>query len=131
MRNIYDCLKSEVCIKKRSALVKGKLRLYLFIIIQLQYAHKCLLRYLYVTNLAHTLLSFFLLFKKLFLTCDITAVALCKDIFAHGFNGFSCNNLASDGSLNRNLKQVARNFVLKLLTHSSAALVGSIGMNDK
>ena len=45
-----------------------------------QNTHECLLRDLYIAHLTHPFLSFFLFFQKLFLTGDITAVALRQDI---------------------------------------------------
>lgn len=74
------------------------------IFIQLQYAHKRFLRNLYVSDLAHSLLSFFLFFQQLFLTGNITAVALGKHVFSHCSDGFSCDDLASYCCLDRDFK---------------------------
>ena len=71
------------------------------------------MRYLYIANLAHALLAFLLFLQKLPLTADITAVTLGKHILAHGFHRFPGNDLASDGSLDGNLKQVSGDFLLK------------------
>lgn len=77
------------------------------IFIQLQYAHKGFLWNLYVSDLAHPLLSFFLFFQQLFLTGNITAIALGKHVFSHCSDGLSCDDLASHCCLDRDLKKLS------------------------
>ena len=78
------------------------------LIIQLQNSHKGFLRDLDISDLPHTLLSFFLFFKKLFLTGDVTAVAFCKEVLTHCFDRLSGNDLLSDRCLDRDLKELTR-----------------------
>ena len=82
--------------------------------IKLEDCKECLGRYLNGSELAHFLFAFLLLFKQLFLSCDISAVALCKDILAHGLDGFARDDLAADGSLNGNLEKLTGDIVLEL-----------------
>ena len=103
----------------------------LLFFIQLQHAHECLLRDLYIADLAHTFFTFLLFFQKLSLTGDITAIAFGQYILAHCLDRLSGNYLAADGCLNRDFKQVARDFIFKLLAHLSAPLVSRIRKYDK
>jgi hypothetical protein len=54
--------------------------------IDLQYRHKSLLRHLDIPDGFHTLLSRFLLFEKLFLSGNVSAVAFRKNILALRFD---------------------------------------------
>ena len=54
------------------------------LLIQLQNAHKRLLRNLHVADLAHALLAFLLLLQQLALTGNVAAVALGEHVLAHG-----------------------------------------------
>ena len=74
------------------------------LLVQLQNAHKRLLRNLYVSDLAHTLLAFLLLLEKLLLTGDIAAVALREDILSHGSHRLTGNDLTTHSSLDRDLE---------------------------
>ena len=100
-------------------------------VIQLQYTHKCFLRNLYITNLTHTLLSFFLFFKKLSLTADITTVTFCKHIFSHCSYSLTGNNLPTNSRLNRDFKELSWDLFFKLLAHLSSTFICSICMDDK
>ena len=93
------------------------------IFIQLQYAHKGFLWNLYVSDLAHPLLSFFLFFQQLFLTGNITAIALGKHVFSHCSDGLSCDDLASHCCLDRDLKKLSWNLFFELLAHLSSYAV--------
>ena len=90
------------------------------IFIQLQYAHKRFLRNLYVSDLAHSLLSFFLFFQQLFLTGNITAVALGKHVFSHCSDGLSCDDLASHCCLDRDAMENVTNLELEMLAEAAA-----------
>lgn len=94
-------------------------------------AHECFLRYCYSTKLAHSFFTFLLLFKKLFFTCNIAAVALCKYVFSHCFYSFSCNYLTSDCRLDRYFKKLSWNVFLELFNHFSSTAVSSVGMDNK
>ena len=66
------------------------------------------LRHLDATNHLHTLLTFLLLLEQLALTADVTAVALSKNVFSDGTNGFASDDAGANGGLNRNLELLAR-----------------------
>ena len=104
-------VRSEVRPKVRSD-VRPSVGPKLLSFIVLQDSRECLLRHLNRTELTHTLLALLLLFKELFLSCDIAAVAFGKDILAHRLYGFSGNNLAADGSLYGNLKELSGDIIL-------------------
>ncbi len=80
-------------------------------IIQLQYAHKCFLRNLHVSYLAHPLLTFLLFLQKFSLPADVTAVALGKHVFSHSLYRLSCNDLTSDRRLDRNFEAAAESLL--------------------
>ena len=67
--------------------------------IQLQHAHKCLLRHGNGAKLTHTLLAFLLLLQQLLLPGNITPIALGKYVLPQCLDGFSGDDLATDGSL--------------------------------
>ncbi len=48
---------------------------------------ECFLRQLNVTDLLHTLLTFFLLLQQLFLTADVAAIALSQNVFTQLLHG--------------------------------------------
>ena len=52
---------------------------------------------------------FFFFQAIFFLTADIATIALCQDIFTHGFNRASCNDLTANRCLNGHIKHLARN----------------------
>ena len=89
-------------------------RSFLFLI-KLQDRHKCLLWYLHIAHLSHSLLSFLLLFKELSLSGYISAVALGKDILSHGLDCLAGYYLAAYGRLDRDLEQMSRDLILELL----------------
>ena len=47
-------------------------------------------------------------FKKFALTGDVAAVALREDVFALSLNGLSCNDLAPNCCLDRDIKHLPR-----------------------
>ena len=80
--------------------------------IEFKNSHKRLLRHFNRTELTHTLFTFFLLFEELFLSGDIAALALGKYVLAHSLDGFTGDDLAAYARLNRNLKELTRDFLL-------------------
>src|SRR5690606_32026401 len=99
-------------------------------LIQLQYSHKCRLRDLYVTYLAHSLLSFLLFLKKLAFTRDIASVTLGGNIFTHGFYRFPGNDLGSDRGLDNDLDLRARDRLAQLFTDLFPEVIG-VGTVDQ
>ena len=81
-------------------------------------------------ELTHLLLAFLLLFQQLFLTGDVAAVALGQNVFAHGLDGLAGNDLAADGSLHRDLEQVAGDVIPQLFADAAAFGVGVLPEHD-
>ena len=73
-------------------------------LVQLQDAHKCLLRNLYVSDLTHTFLSFLLLLQKFSLSGNIAAVAFCQNVLPHCLDRLAGNDLSTNRRLDWNLK---------------------------
>ena len=92
------------------------------IFIQLQYAHKRFLRNLYVSDLAHSLLSFFC-FPTAFSYGKYHRRTLGKHVFSHCSDGLSCDDLASHCCLDRDLKKLSWNLFFELLAHLSSTLI--------
>ena len=63
--------------------------------VDFQNAHKRFARHGHAAHLTHTFFAFLLFFQKFFLSCDVAAVALCKDVFPDGFDGFPCDDFAA------------------------------------
>ena len=59
------------------------------VVAQTQDAHESFLGHLDASDSAHTLLPLFLFLEELFLSRNITAVALCRHIFAVGANSLA------------------------------------------
>ena len=103
----------------------------LFLITQLQYRHKRLLRNFHASDLAHPLLALLLLLKELLLSRNISTVALCQYVLPKRLDGLPGNNLTAYRRLNRNLKQMSRDLVLQLLAHLPPSLISGIRVDDK
>ena len=103
----------------------------LILVVQLEDGHERLGGHLDRSQLAHLLLAFLLLLEELLLSRDIAAVALGKHVLAERFYRFAGDDLGADGGLNRDLKELAGDVVLKLFADTSCAGVGSVGMHDK
>ena len=82
----------------------------------LQYRKECCLWKFNVTDHLHALFTFFLFFKKLAFTCNISTVTFCKNVFTHWVYSFACNDLATDGSLNCNFKLLAADFTFETVS---------------
>ena len=87
--------------------------LFALLVVQLQHTHKRLLRNLYISDLAHALLSFLLLLKQFLLSADIATVTLCKHILTHCLDRLTRNDFATDCRLNRDLKQLSRDLLFQ------------------
>ena len=85
----------------------------LLLFVKLEDCKEGLGRYLNGSELAHFLFAFLLLFKQLFLSRDIAAVALCKNVLAHGLDGLASDDLAADGGLNGYLEKLTGDIVLE------------------
>ena len=81
-------------------------------------------------ELPHSLLALFLLFQQLFLSADVAAVALCQHVLAHRLDGFTRDDLAADGRLNRNLEHLPRDDVFELLADGTPAPVRLVAVDD-
>ena len=81
-------------------------------------------------ELAHLLLAFLLLFQQLLLSGDVAAVALGQNVLAHGLDGLAGDDLAADGSLDRNLEQGAGDVVPQLFADAAALAVGVVAEDD-
>ena len=86
----------------------------LLVFVILENCCKRFLRHFDLTELAHALLAFLLLFEQLLLTSDITAVALRKDILSQRLYSLARYYLLAYGRLDRHLELVRRNNILEL-----------------
>src|SRR5580658_6422877 len=75
----------------------------------LQHGKKSFLRNVHAADALHALLAFFLLFKKLALARDVSAVALGDHVLSNRADCFTCNHPAADGGLDGHLEHLARN----------------------
>ena len=94
--------------------------------IKLEDCKESLGRYLNGSELAHFLFAFLLLFKQLFLSRDIAAVALCKNILAHGLDGLASDDLAADGGLNGYLEKLTGDIILELFAQLPRSGIGLV-----
>ena len=72
-----------------------------------------------------------MLFQKFFLAGNIAAVALGKNVLAHGFHRFAGNNAGADSRLDGNFKKLARNVFFQPLGDLARAGIGLVLVNDK
>ena len=79
----------------------------------------------------HLLFALFLLFQQLLLTGDIAAIALGQHVLSHGLDGLTGDDLAADGSLDGDLKELSGDVLLQLLTQPAGAGVRLILMGNK
>ena len=73
-------------------------------------------------HIFHALLAFFLLFKQLAFPSDVSAVALGGHVLSHGFDGFTGNDLSTNGRLQRDFKLVPIDFFLELAQDGPGAV---------
>lgn len=69
-------------------------------------------------------------FPAAFLSADVAAVALCQHVLAHRLDGFTRDDLAADGRLNRNLEHLPRDDVFELLADGAPAPIRLVAVND-
>ena len=100
-------------------------------LIQFQNSHEGGLGHFHIAYLAHTLLALLLLLQQLALTGDISSVALCQHILAHGLDRLAGDDLGPDGGLNGYLELLTRNQVLKLLAYTPAEIIGPVPVNKR
>ena len=72
-----------------------------------------------------------MLFKQLFLSGNIAAVALCKNVLAHSLDGFARNDLSADTRLDRHLKELSGDLLLELFRHFSGSAVRLFLVDDE
>jgi len=101
------------------------------VLTELKHCHKSLLGNFHRTHLAHSFFTFLLFLQKLLLSCDITTVTLGQDVLADCLDRLPGNDLAADGRLDWNLKEMSGNLPLQSLAHAAASLIGRGGMNDE
>ena len=80
--------------------------------------------------MAHAFFTFFLLIKEFSFPGGIAAIAFGRHVFAHGRNGFARNDLAANGRLNRNFKEVARDKLFEAFAHLASAAFRIIAVNQ-
>ena len=78
----------------------------------------------------HAPLAFLLLFEEFAFARNIAAVTFGENVFAHGGNGFACDDAAANGGLDRNFKHLARNELAEARHEFAASFVGHITMSD-
>ena len=89
------------------------------------------MRQIDAADAAHLLFALFLLFQQLLLPRDIAAVALGQNVLAERFDRFTGDDLAADGRLHRDFKQLAGDVVLQLFDNSSGSRIGVVGVDDE
>ena len=99
-------------------------------LIEFEHCHKCALRHLHGSYLAHSLLALLLLFEQFALTRDITSITLGCNILANLLNCLTGNDFGAYCSLNRNIELLARDEVLQLDTHLAAEIIGIVLVDE-
>src|SRR5665647_842844 len=90
-----------------------------------------LLRHLDPADHLHPLLAFLLLLEQLALTGDVTAVALGKNVLAHGADGLAGDDPGADRGLDRHLELLARDELAQLGRHHDAVGVSLVLVHDR
>lgn len=98
------------------------------LLVKFEDRHECRLWYLYVSDLAHTFLTFFLFLEEFAFTGDVTTVTLGCNVLADSLDCLTGDDLRSDGCLDRDVKLLARDKLFQFLTHSAAEVVGSVSV---
>ena len=101
------------------------------IIIELEDSHKSFGCDLNSTKTTHLLFTFFLLFEKLLLSGNVTAVALGKNVLSHSLDCFACDDLAADSRLNGYLDQGARYVLLQLFRNAACSCIRLFLVDDE
>ena len=99
--------------------------------VQLENCHKGFGGQLHSTQGTHFLLAFLLLLQQLLLSGDVAAVALGQHVLSHGLDGLPGDDLAADGCLDRDLKQLAGNVLLQLFADLPGPAVRLFPVNDE
>ena len=92
--------------------------------VHLERGNERFLRDVHLAELAHLLLARLLLFQQLFLTGRVTAVTFRGHVLAHGADGGTRDDLATDRRLDGDLEQLPRDQTFKLVTDDAAAAFG-------
>src|SRR5687768_7991638 len=93
------------------------------LIVEFQYRQESFLRNFYVSDLAHTFLTFFLLLEQLTLTADITAITFCSNIFTHRADVFTRYYFSANSSLYSYLELLPWKQLLQFFAKLSAEFV--------
>ena len=80
-----------------------------------------------VTDLLHSLLTFFLFLQQLFLTADVTAIAFRQNVFTQLFHRGAGDNVVTDRRLDRDIKLLARD-QLFIFSTSSRPRYGALSL---
>ena len=70
-------------------------------------------------------------FSKSFFARYVAAIALCRTSLRMAFDRFARDNLAADGRLHRDFKELARNVLLEVFHHFTRLGIGPVGMQNK
>jgi hypothetical protein len=97
----------------------------LSLFIDLQNGQEGLLRDFHRADLLHALLAGLLLFEKLLLAADVTAITLGQHVLAQGLDAFARDDASADRRLQRDLELVAVDLLLQLPQQQAAAELGA------
>src|SRR4051794_38120403 len=78
-----------------------------------QYRHERFLRDVHAAHALHALFAFLLFLQELALAGDVAAVAFGGDVLADALDGLAGDDLAADRGLQRDLEEVAVDFLLE------------------
>src|SRR6185312_10971661 len=95
-----------------------------------QHREEGFLRNLYVSELLHALLAFFLFLEELALAADVAAIALRQHVLAQRLDGRARNDGATDGGLHGDFEHLPRDELLHLVDELAAAMVGGLAVRD-
>src|ERR671934_2679089 len=96
----------------------------------LQDRQECFLRNLDTADALHPLLPFLLLFKKLALAGDVSAVTLGKNVLSKRLDGFPRDHAVADRRLNGNLEHLPWDKLTHLRRQRSAAFIRRVLVDD-
>ncbi len=97
---------------------------------RIQHRHKRLLRDRHRPDVLHALLALLLLFEEFAFAAHVAAVALCQDVLAEGFDGFSRDDLAADRGLDGDFELVAGDLFAEFGAEGAAAVFGFVSVHD-
>src|SRR5688500_16934899 len=96
----------------------------------LEYSEERLLGDLDAADLLHPLLPLLLLLEEFALARDVAAVALRRDVLAHGLDGFAGDDAVADRRLDGDLELLPRDELAQLLGHLPTPYVRFVGVDD-